>query len=46
MYYQPLTKARDITPAYTNTLSYTGDALNTSFTSHGQRSAFLGTFRR
>lgn len=46
MYYQPLTKARDITPAYTSTLSYTGDALNTSFTSHGQRSAFLGTFRR
>lgn len=46
MYYQPLTKARDVIPAYTSTLSYTGDALNTSFTSHGQRSAFLGTFRR
>jgi hypothetical protein len=46
MYYQPLNKVADFSPAYSNTLSYTGDGLDNKFTMHNQRSAFLATFRR
>ncbi|MDX1970851.1 MAG: DUF1326 domain-containing protein, partial [Planctomycetaceae bacterium] len=46
IFYQPLTKVRDFSPAYTVTHSYTGDALDNTWTMHSQRSAFLATFRR
>ncbi len=46
VYYQPLTKVSDFSPAYSKTLSYTGTGLNNTWTTHGQRSAFLATFRR
>ncbi|HET6426399.1 MAG TPA: DUF1326 domain-containing protein [Planctomycetaceae bacterium] len=46
VYYQPLNKVSDFTPAFSKTLSYTGDGLENQWTTHGQRSAFLATFRR
>jgi hypothetical protein len=46
VFYQPLNKVADFSPAYSNTLSYTGDGLDNTFTMHNQRSAFLATFRR
>ncbi|MDZ4687521.1 MAG: DUF1326 domain-containing protein [Planctomycetaceae bacterium] len=46
VFYQPLNKVADFSPAYSNTLSYTGDGLDNTFTNHNQRSAFLATFRR
>lgn len=46
VYYQPLTKVSDFSPAYSKTLSFTGAGLNNTWTTHGQRSAFLATFRR
>jgi len=46
VFYQPLTKVYDFSPAYSNTLSYTGAGLDTTWTAHGQRSAFLATFRK
>ena len=46
VFYQPLTKVRDFSPAYTLTHSFTGEGLDNTWTSHGQRSAFLATFRR
>jgi hypothetical protein len=46
VFYQPLTKVSDASPAYSNTLSFTGDGLDNRWTTHGQRSAFLATFRR
>lgn len=46
VYYQPLTKVSDFSPAYSNTLSFTGKGLDNTWTTHGQRSAFLATFRR
>ncbi len=46
VYYQPLNKVSDFSPAYSKTLSYTGDGLANQWTTHGQRSAFLATFRR
>lgn len=46
VFYQPLTKIENAHPAYSRTLSYTGDGLPVKFTNHNQRSAFLGTFRR
>jgi hypothetical protein len=46
VYYQPLTKIENAHPAYSRTLSYTGDGLDVKFTTNGKRSAFLGTFRR
>jgi len=45
VYYQPLNKVADFSPAYSKTLSYTGDGLGNTWTTHGQRSAFLATFR-
>ena len=46
IFYQPLTKIENAHPAYSRTLSYTGDGLPVKFTNHGKRSAFLGTFRK
>ena len=46
IFYQPLTKVSDISPAYSNTLSYTGKDFDRTWTTHGQRNAFLATFRR
>jgi hypothetical protein len=46
VFYEPLTKVADISPAYANTLSYTGKDFDRTWTTHGQRSAFLATFRR
>lgn len=46
VYYQPLNKVSDFSPAYSKTLSYTDDGLTNQWTTHGQRSAFLATFRR
>lgn len=46
VFYQPLTKVSDISPVYGNTLSYTGSGFDRTWTTHGQRNAFLATFRR
>lgn len=46
VYYQPLTKVHNFSPAYSKTLSYQGDGLNNKWTTHNIRSAFLATFRR
>jgi hypothetical protein len=46
VFYQPLTKVYDSSPAYSNTLSFTGEGLDNKWTNHGQRSAFLATFRK
>ena len=46
IFYQPLTKVSDISPALSNTLSYTGKEFDRTWTTHGQRNAFLATFRR
>lgn len=46
VFYQPLNKVSDFSPAYSSTMSYTGDGLDNTFTMHNQRSAFLATFRR
>jgi hypothetical protein len=45
-FYLPLAKVDNSSPAYANTLSYTGDGLGGSFTLHNVRSAYLGTFER
>ena len=46
IFYQPLTNVSDISPALSNTLSYTGKDFDRTWTTHGQRNAFLATFRR
>ena len=46
VYYQPLTKVKDFSPAYSKTVSFQGQGLNHRWTSHALRSAFLATFRR
>lgn len=46
VYYKPLTKVKDFSPAYLKTLSYTGDGLDNKWTTHNIRSAFLATFRK
>ena len=46
VYYQPLTKVKDFSPAYSKTVSFQGQGLNNRWTSHALRSAFLATFRR
>ena len=46
IFYQPLTKVSDISPALSNTLSFTGEGFDRTWTTHGQRNAFLATFRR
>lgn len=45
IYYQPLTKVENFSPAYTLRQSYQGDGLNGKWTSNNTRSAFLATFR-
>lgn len=46
VFYDPLSAVRNSRPALASTLSYTGDGFDRTWTTHGQRSAFLGTFRR
>ena len=46
VYYQPLTKVKDFSPAYSKTVSFQGDGLNNRWTIHNTRSAFLATFRK
>ena len=46
VYYQPLTKVENFSPAYSLKLSYQGEALNNKWTHNNMRSAFLATFRR
>lgn len=46
VYYQPLTKIQNASPAYSLKLSYQGKDLGTRFTNRGMRSAFIGTFRK
>jgi hypothetical protein len=46
VYYQPLTKVQNFSPAYSQTLSFQGTALNNRWTTRNIRSAFLATFRK
>ena len=46
MFYDPLTKISQVRPAYANTFSFTGEGFDRTWTTHGQRSAFLGKFRQ
>lgn len=46
VYYQPLTSVENASPAYSVTSSWQGEGLDSRWTNHGQRSAFLATFRR
>jgi hypothetical protein len=46
VYYQPLTKIDNASPAYSLKLSWQGEKLGTRFTNRDIRSAFLGTFRK
>lgn len=46
IFYQPLTKIRGFVPGYALTHSYTGEGLDTTWTMHHQRSAFMGRFKR
>ena len=46
VFYDPLAPVRNSRPALASTLSYTGDGFDRTWTTHGQRSAFLATFRR
>ena len=46
VFYNPLTPVKNSRPAFASTLSYTGDGFDRTWTTHGQRSAFLATFRR
>ena len=43
-FYLPLAKVDNSSPAYANTLSYTGDGLDSRWTIHNIRSAYLATF--
>ena len=46
VYYQPLTKVENFSPAFSLKVSYQGKGLHRRFTDFGTRSAFLATFRR
>lgn len=46
IYYLPLTKVSNFSPAYSLTLSYQGEGLDSTWNSHNLRSAFLATFRK
>lgn len=46
IFYKPLAKVYDYQPAYTLTHAYLGTGLGINWENHGQRSAFLATFRR
>lgn len=45
-FYLPLAQVDNESPAYANTFSYTGDGLDTRWTLHNIRSAYLATFER
>lgn len=45
VFYQPLTKVENTSPAYSMKLAYQGSDLGTKFINRGIRSAFLATFR-
>ena len=45
IYYQPLTKVENFSPAYALRQSYQGESLNGKWTNNNTRSAFLATFR-
>ncbi|MEI8382984.1 MAG: DUF1326 domain-containing protein [Planctomycetota bacterium] len=46
VFYDPLSPVKNSQPALASTLSYTGEGFDRTWTTHGQRSAFLATFRR
>ena len=46
VYYQPLTKVQDFSPAYSKTISFQGKGLNNRWTTNAIRSSFLATFRK
>lgn len=46
VYYLPLTKVENFSPAFSLKMSYQGKTLGRRFTNYGTRSAFLATFRR
>lgn len=46
MFYLPLSKIENVTPAYSLMLAYRGDSMGNRFVNRGMRSAYLGTFRR
>jgi hypothetical protein len=46
VYYLPLTKVENFSPAYSLKLGYQGEGLNSQWTSRNLRSSFLATFRR
>ncbi len=45
IFYQPLTKVENFSPAYTLRQSFQGESLNGKWTNNNTRSAFLATFR-
>ncbi|MFM9960994.1 MAG: DUF1326 domain-containing protein [Planctomycetaceae bacterium] len=45
VFYQPLTKVENFSPAYALKQSFQGEGLNSKWTSNNSRSAFLATFR-
>lgn len=45
IFYQPLTKVENFSPAYALRQSYQGEGLNGKWTNNNTRSAFLATFR-
>jgi hypothetical protein len=46
VFYDPLSPVKNSRPVLASTLSYTGKGFDRTWTTHGQRSAFLATFRR
>lgn len=46
MFYLPLAKIENVTPAYSLSVSFQGDQLGGRFVNRGLRSAYMGTFRR
>jgi len=46
VYYPPLTKVRGAMPAFTELASFQDDCLDLTWSSSGQRSAFIGKFER
>lgn len=46
VFYQPLTKVENTSPAYSTRLAYQGNDLGTKFINRGIRSAFMATFRK
>ncbi len=45
IFYQPLTKVENFSPAYSLKLSYQGEGLNNKWVNRNMRSSFLATFR-